>query len=145
MAGIPGSGGPPPKRSDQRVRRNKDVVDIETIRIEDPVDVPELGFEDPHPMIADFWKSLTLSGQNINYEPSDWQFARWTLHWMDQLMKSEKPSAMMLQTVNSALSDLLVTEGERRRVRMEIERGQQAPAAATEATVSELFKERFAQ
>lgn len=141
MAGI----GPPPKRSDQRVRRNKPEVEIDKVTAIGSVRVPDLGLDDPHPMILDFYESLKLSAQTQYYEPSDWQFARWTLHWMDELLKSSKPSSMMLQTVNSALSDLLVTEGERRRVRMEIERGGQTPEQEKVASVSELFKERFAQ
>lgn len=75
-------------------------------------------------MIVDFWDSLGESAQSRFYEPSDWQFARFTLHFADRLVKSGKPSSQMLAAVNSALNDLLVSEGQRRRVRMEIERAQ---------------------
>lgn len=99
---------------------------------------PQLGFDDPHPMILDFWESLADSAQAKFYEPSDWQFARFNLHFADQLVKSSKPSAQMLMAVQSALTDLLVSEGARRRVRMEIERG--AAAAEVIDIAAELQK-----
>ncbi|ONI88222.1 hypothetical protein ALI144C_07155 [Actinosynnema sp. ALI-1.44] len=49
-----------------------------------PVDVPELGLDEPHPLIVDFYESLKHSAQSQFYEPSDWQFARFTLHFADQ-------------------------------------------------------------
>lgn len=136
--GTTGRSGPIPKRSTERVRRNEDNGPVEHLAVQGEVKVPELGIVGAHPMIVDFWDSLKESGQTKYYEPSDWQFARWTLWFMNDLIWSEKPSAVMLQTINSALSDLLVTEGERRRVRLEIDRAQ------TEAKVYEAadrFKE----
>lgn len=119
-----GSRGPVPKRSDERIRRNKDEVEITKIDAAGQVDQPPLDLDDPHPMIVDFWDSLGESAQSRFYEPSDWQFARFTLHFADGLVKSGRPSSQMLAAVNSALNDLLVSEGQRRRVRMEIEREQ---------------------
>lgn len=115
---------PIPKRSDQLIRRNKPEVEVTKIEAVGEINQPELGFENPHPMIQDFWDSLAESAQAIYYEPSDWQFARFTLHFADTLLKNSRPSAQMLQSVNSALGDLLVSEGARRRVRLEIERQQ---------------------
>lgn len=89
-------------------------------------------------MILDFWDSLGESAQSRFYEPSDWQFARFNLHFANQLVKSGKPSAQMLMAVQSALTDLLVSEGARRRVRMEIERG--AAAAEVIDIAAELQK-----
>ncbi|GAA1940357.1 hypothetical protein [Amycolatopsis minnesotensis] len=137
-----GTRGPVPKRADQRVRRNKDEQPVETIAAAGAVEVPDLGFPDPHPMIVDFYESLTNSAQAQFYEPSDWQFARFTLHFADRLVKSGKPSSQMLTAVNSALSDLLVSEGARRRVRLEVEREQ---AKGQLIDVAALFRERMAQ
>ncbi len=137
-----GTRGPVPKRVDQRVRRNKDEQPVETVTAPGAVDVPALDFPEPHPMIVDFYESLTNSAQAQFYEPSDWQFARFTLHFADRLVKSGKPSSQMLAAVNSALSDLLVSEGSRRRVRLEVEREQ---AKGQLIDVAALFRERMAE
>lgn len=132
--------GPVPKRSEERIRRNKPEFEITKINADGVVTQPELGITDPHPITADFWESLADSGQSRFYEPSDWQFARFTLHFADQLLKSSRPSAQMLQGVNSALSDLLVSEGARRRVRMEVER-QKTKAEVVD--LAAMFEERM--
>lgn len=131
---------PIPKRSDQLIRRNKPEVEVTKIEAVGEINQPELGFENPHPMIQDFWDSLAESAQAIYYEPSDWQFARFTLHFADNLLKNSRPSAQMLQSVNSALGDLLVSEGARRRVRLEIER-QQSKAEVLDLAAE--FKKRM--
>lgn len=132
--------GPVPKRSEERIRRNKPVIPITKVQAAGRVEQPELGFPDVHPMIQDFWDSLGESAQAKYYEPSDWQFARFTLHFANQLVNSGRPSAQLLTTVNSALTDLLVTEGARRRVQIEVEREQQKNNVAD---VAELFKQRL--
>ncbi|RLK54441.1 hypothetical protein [Actinokineospora cianjurensis] len=104
------------------------------------VDVPGLGIPDAHPMIIDFYASLAASAQSKYYEPSDWQFARFTLTFADRLVKSSKPSAQLLTAVNSALTDLLVSEGARRRVRLEIEREQ---TANNVVDIAAMFREQL--
>ena len=130
--------GPVPKRSEERIRRNKDEVEIDTIEMIGSVDVPELSLEDPHPLIADFYESLKDSGQSKFYEPSDWQQARIVCHFLDRLVKSSKPSGQMLAVIHSMLTDLLVSEGARRRVRLEIER---EAAKSTVIDAAKLFRE----
>lgn len=115
--------GPVPKRSEQRIRRNKPDVPIDHIQAGGVVRQPKLGLVDPHPIIVDLWDSLADSAESQFYEPSDWQFARFVLHFADVLLKQAKPSAQLFQGVNSALGDLLVSEGSRRRLRLEVERG----------------------
>jgi hypothetical protein len=112
--------GPVPKRSEDRIRRN--VVEIDKVQAFGVVSKPKLGLQDPHPIIVDFWDSVGESAQTRYYEKSDWQYLRIALHFLDRLLKSKGPSAQMLTVVNQMLVDLLVTEGSRRRVRMEIER-----------------------
>lgn len=124
MAGVPGKGGPVPKRSDERIRRNKPETPVEKIEIQGDVVAPGLGLVDPHPMIVDFYASLRDSAQAKFYEPSDWQFARVTMHFLDQQVKSSRPSGQTLATLSSMLTELLVSEGSRRRVRLEVERNQ---------------------
>lgn len=137
---MAGFSGPVPKRSEERIRRNKPDVDITKIEAVGSVEQPELGFPDPHPVIADLWNSLGKSAQSEYYEPSDWQYARFILHFADGLIKNSRPSGQMLQTITSAMSDLLVSEGSRRRVRMEIER---AKSAEEVIDITSQIKERM--
>lgn len=138
-----GSRGPVPKRSEERIRRNKDEAGpVEKIVAIGRVEIPELGLEDPHPMIVDFYESLKDSAQSQYYEPSDWEYARITMHFLDGLVRRSGPSAQMLATVATMLSGLLVTEGDRRRVRLEVEREQSKQQMAD---VAEMFRNRLAQ
>lgn len=138
--------GPVPKRENQRVRRNKageDGITTEKITAIGAVEVPELelGVE-THYLIRAYWESLTESAQAQYYEPSDWQHARLTLYVLNDMLISGKIGSMKLAEVNKMLSALLVTEGDRRRVRLEVEResaGQQL------ADVAQLFRDRLAQ
>ena len=114
--------GPVPKRSEERIRRNVDVVETDTVEMIGPVEVPELGLVDPHPLISDLYASLADSGQSKYYEPSDWEFARILCHFLDRQVKSSKPSGQLIAVLHSMMTDLLIAEGARRRVRLEIER-----------------------
>ena len=114
--------GPVPKHSTQKVRRNIDEVPIQTVTAIGVVPIPELNLVNPHPLVEDLYESMRHSAQAKFYEPSDWQYARVTLHFANNLLKSTKPSAMMLAQVNTMLTSLLLTEGDRRRVRIEVER-----------------------
>jgi len=137
MAGITG---PVPKRSDERVRRNAEVIPIEKLVAAGLVIAPPLALDDPHPMVVNFYDSLKESAQAKYYEPSDWEYARYVMYFINKLMRQgEKPSAVMFAAINSALSNLLVTEGDRRRVRIEVERdGQEAEIT----DIAAYFKER---
>ncbi|MGW1740020.1 phage terminase small subunit [Nocardia sp. NPDC001965] len=137
-----GTRGPVPKRSDERIRRNKDEVPIEKIEAIGPVEVPDLGFKNPHPLVKDLYDSLSQSAQSQFYEPSDWQYARTALFFLDKLLRSARPNGQMLATVNSMFTDLLLSEGARRRVRLEVERNQ---AAGDVIDVAEMFARRLAQ
>lgn len=139
-----GQRGPVPNRSDQRVRRNKPEVPIDKVVSIGVVDVPPLDFPNPHPLVSDLYKSLQFSGQAKFYEPSDWQYARIACFFADQLLKSSRPSAQLLVTVNQMLSSLLVSEGDRRRVRLEVERNQ-SDGDAQVLQVADLFRQRLMQ
>lgn len=143
MAGITG---PVPKRSDERVRRN--IGDpIDKVTEIGPVRIPTLSLGigvEVHPIVRDFWDSLKISAQNKFYEPSDWEYARVTLHFLNQLLLSSRPSSQMMAVVNQMLTALLVTEGDRRRVRLEVER-QLGGEDAKVLQVADLFRQRLAQ
>lgn len=114
--------GPVPKRSEERLRRNKPEVEIVKIQAQGEVVQPELGLGDVHPVVQDLWDSMGESAQSQWFEPSDWQYARFIMHFANMALYSGRPNAQILAEVNKALGELLVSEGARRRVRIEIER-----------------------
>jgi hypothetical protein len=136
-----GARGPVPKRSDERVRRNKPDVEVEKVSAIGCVRAPELGFVDPHPMTVDLFASLSVSAQARFYEPSDYEMARSVLFFLDQQFKASRPSAQMVAALLAQLSDLLVTEGARRRVRLEVER---SVSDAQVIDVAGMLRERLA-
>lgn len=141
-----GTRGPIPKRSDQRVRRNKtgeDGLEVTKVEFGGAVTAPklDLGYT-PHPLVQDFWDSIPLSGQARTMEPSDWQYMRIALYVLDDMLTNKNISAMKLAEVNKMFSALLVAEGDRRRVKLEIERQE---AEATVFDVAEYFQQQLAQ
>lgn len=135
-----GTRGPIPKRSEERRRANKDdgpaLIQAPS---GEPADVPDLPEPDAlwHPIAADWYLSLRESGQAAFYEPSDWAVARYAAHVMSQVLLSERgPNGQLVAALNSVMSSLLTTEGDRRRARMELER--KKPDGPTLASVSPL-------
>lgn len=119
--------GPVPKRQEDRIRRNKPEIPIDTVVVEGEVAVPDLNIPNAHSMVVDLYNSLADSGQSRFYEPSDWQVARLLCLILDDFLKrmessNKAPSSQMLMAIQSLLTDLMTTEGARRRLRMEIER-----------------------
>ena len=121
--------GPIGKRDEERVRRNIPENPTETVTMIGTVKIPELGdmsYEgETHPLISEMYDAIKASAAVKYYEPTDWQFARLTLYTLNQeLIASRhqgKPvGAMKLTAINQMLSALLLTEGDRRRVRLEI-------------------------
>lgn len=139
-----GERGPVPKRSDQRIRRNQEEGPIDTLTAIGPVDVPELGLSNPHPITVEMYDSLKDSAQSQYYEKSDWLLAKATLHFLDEQLKSDKPSAMMVTVIFSTLtSDLLVSEGARRRARLEIERNKGPAGGAKVVSMADHYKQQL--
>jgi hypothetical protein len=132
--------GPIPKHSSERVRRNQDEGPIEKITAIGTVEVPELGIPNPHPLVASLYESMKTSAQSKFYEDSDWAYARFTFHFANKLLRQKQPSAMLLSSVNQMLTSLLLTEGDRRRVRIEVER-QQAEGVVID--VAKMFEDRL--
>jgi len=75
-----------------------------------------------HEIAREWYKSLADSGQAQFYEPSDWQTARYIAEAMTRNLNNGRFSAQLFAAVMSGMSELLTTEGARRRVRLEIER-----------------------
>jgi hypothetical protein len=145
-----GDRGPIPKRDDQRIRRNAEYKDIEKVTEIGPVPIPPLGFNNAHPLVEDLYRSLTESAQNRFFEPSDWQYARLAMYALNEMLQATNKegekipfSAMKLQTINQMFSDLLMTEGDRRRVRLEIERNQPSGPEAQVLSIADKYRDRL--
>lgn len=133
--------GPVPKRTEQRRRRNKPEVAVERAEGAPAVPVPSA---DPewHEIARDWFESLARSGQSRWYEPSDWATARYVAEAMSRnLSAGSKFSAVLFASVLSGMSTLLATEGDRRRMRLELERASEGGDADGDV-VSELAQYR---
>ncbi|MDH2424746.1 hypothetical protein [Sphaerisporangium sp. TRM90804] len=75
-----------------------------------------------HPIAQDWYVSLAVSGQAKFYQPSDWQVARYVAEAMTRNLNASRFSAQMFAAVMGAMTELLTTEGARRRARLELER-----------------------
>ncbi|CAB0998640.1 hypothetical protein FRC0497_01471 [Corynebacterium diphtheriae] len=138
--------GPVPKRSDQRRRRNKDTTGLHIVK-----DLPATAKANPprvspnwHPLMKDWFRSLKESGQSAFYEPSDWQTARLLAEVMSQELNSgEAVKASMLAEFNRAAAALLTTEGERRRLRVELQAGESSAGDDVVVSTMENYRNMF--
>jgi hypothetical protein len=124
-----------PKRTEVRRRRNKDADGLTTVRgrAADSVTVPPAD-PDWHPVARSWYLSLQASGQSHWYEPSDWAFAVYVAEAMSRnLQQGGRMSAQMFAAVMSAMTELLTTEGARRRVRMELAKDEPTEDASVTA------------
>ena len=121
--------GPIPKRSDLRRRTNKDSLEgLEKVNVEDlgVVYQPEAD-EKWHPLAKDLWRSMGESGQSRWYEPTDWAYAAVVMDDLSHYLRTKSRSGMKLSALLTAMGPLLLTEGERRRARLELERNAPEP------------------
>ena len=123
--------GPVPNRSEDlarpRERKGKDVVPVTkgTLR---PVRIPAADSK-WHPIAKRLYNSCKTSGQADFFQNSDWALL-WSVCEDLSVYKTPrvsndgveyyKRSGQMLQTIYTAMERLLVTEGDRRRVRIEL-------------------------
>jgi hypothetical protein len=134
-----GKRGPVPKRSELRQRRNKDEVETKsapaTPVIESPPADPEW-----HSIAVEWFESLGKSGQAFFYEESDWATARYIAEAMSRNLKQGRFSAQLFAAVMSGMTELLTTEGARRRARVELQKGDEAPDLTLVADLDEFRK-----
>ncbi|WP_349628703.1 hypothetical protein [Streptomyces benahoarensis] len=111
--------GPVPKRSDQRRRRNEsDGPALVKAEAGKAPTVPRAS-GDWHPIAKRWFQALKDSGQYQFYEQSDWLSAVYVAEAMSRNLGQTKFSAQLFQSVMSAMTDLLTTEGARRRARVD--------------------------
>ena len=129
--------GPVPERSDRRRRTNKPEVEVETAPAAGVADVPA---PDPewHPIAREWFEALGRSGQAVFFEASDWAQARYLAHMMDQTLQTDKPNGQLVSSVLSGSTELLTTEGARRRLRIELAKADAGPSAAELAAATDM-------
>jgi hypothetical protein len=131
--------GPIPKREESRVRATEPGQEITKVPMTGKVTPPKLSAYPgmlTHTLTKGFWESLKESGQAKYYEPSDWMTALTALHLLDKQLSSERGiSPTMVASVWQMLASIAVTEGERRRIRLEVERKTADADSEGDATV----------
>lgn len=148
-----GARGPVPKRDEERVRRNIPEDPTVTVKMPGAVTVPDLGdvshLGETHPIVVEMYDSMRESASVKYFEPTDWQFARLTLYTLNQELISAQHNgrpvgAMKLTAINQMLSALLLTEGDRRRARLEIERAPSGDSGGKVLDVTDMLRQRLA-
>jgi hypothetical protein len=137
-----GTRGPVPKRSDQRRRENKPEIAVAVAPASARAEMPPAD-EAWHDLARDMYCSLAVSGQSAFFEPSDWQAARLAAEATSRLLLSQRFSAVLLAAVNSMWSGLLMTEADRRRLRIELAKPKADTAAAAAVADLDQFRARF--
>jgi hypothetical protein len=148
-----GQRGPIPKRNEERVRRNIPEDPTVTVQMHGLVTIPELGdishMGETHPLVEEMYESIRQSASVKYFEPTDWSYARLTMHTLNAELVSAKHlgkpiGAMKLTAINQMLSALLLTEGDRRRARLEIERAPSDSGSGKVLDVTDMLRQRLA-
>ena len=136
--------GPIPKRSTERRRRNAESRPDVVAAPAAPVEAPPLP-ANTHQIARDWYESLQRSGQAQFYEPSDWIAAQILAHELTRYLRG-RFSAAGFDVVWRAMTDLLTTEGARRRARIEVERPDSGEAEkAPGAVVLDEYRARLSK
>lgn len=148
-----GARGPIPKRDEERIRRNIPENPTETIQVIGTVEIPDLGdishMGETHPLVEEMYEAMRNSASVKFFEPTDWAYARLTLHTLNAELiyarQNGKPvGAMKLTAITGMLSALLLTEGDRRRARLEVERAPVDAAGGRVLDVTDMLRQRLA-
>ena len=147
-----GARGPIPKREAERRRRNKSDQPTGTVRITGRVRTPAAD-KAWHPIAKRLYLALKRSGQSKFYEASDWSTAYLLAESLSRDLKpqpigvSEATGKVLrarqplkgssLAAYLKGFAALGVTEGDRRRMGIEIERNPQKPELASVSVMDE--------
>jgi len=155
-----GERGPAPKRADQRRRHTKASDQPDKLEIEGSVEAPDVD-ENWHAVAKRWYESLADSGQSHYYEPSDWAMAYMLAESMSRDLepqvvavpeKTGEPvyakvpmKGASLAAYLKGMTSLLVSEADRRRANIELQRFTPTPdpekeEAAKVATLDEYRK-----
>ena len=154
--------GPIPKRSEERRRRNKrteagESTEAEQVEAEGVVEIPEPDIDDWHPIAVRLWDSVVDSAFNRFYEPSDWAVLELVCESLSRdlseqvvgitdsgtVVRSTIPlKGASLNAYNTVFASLLLMDGHRRRLRLEIQR--RDAVGALEKALPEVVADRAA-
>lgn len=135
-----GARGPVPNRSDDLSRdRDANRGDRPEITKGELLPLNEVLAPNPdwEPIAIELYESLMRSGQSAFYQDSDMALAWSICDDLSYAKRSKQRSGQLLQTIYSALSNLLVTEGDRRRVRLELTAPDTSDEEATVLTLAD--------
>jgi len=139
-----GTRGPIGKRSDQRHGHRTAAEQSRTLKAPSGAapKTARVPRADPawHPIAKDMYNSLRRSGQAAFFEASDWATAKLAAEATSRLLKADHFSAMLMAAIDGMWQRLLMTEGDRRRLGIELEKPK--ADAAAEAAVSDLDEYR---
>jgi hypothetical protein len=137
-----------PKRSEEVMghRTKAELAQRETSAhgaVHVPVPPPDEGW---HPIALRWYAALGESGQAQFYEPSDWAMASFVAEMMTRNLATARPNAPLFAAIMSGCTELMCTEGARRRLRLELQRPDAAKAAkAIGVTAISDYKKRISQ
>lgn len=156
-----GDRGPIGKRSAERQRTNKPDIPIEQLDVTDILKAEvtkPVANEKWHPVARRWFDSLAESAQVVYYEPSDWavaylvaesisrdfedQFLGISEETGEPIMGKIPLKGASLSAYAKIFSALMMTEGDRRRAQLEIERTSANTVVAEETGTSDITKRR---
>lgn len=117
--------GPPPNRSDDLSRSrdaNRGDKPPITKGVAREVMIPRVSDKTWHPIAKRLWDAAKTSGQSDYYQNTDWAILYSLCEDMSNYKKSPRRSSQMLAAIMAGLSPLMLTEGDRRRARLELEK-----------------------
>jgi hypothetical protein len=131
-----GSRGPVAKRDATRAGHRASHERADTVAVPYVVEPPALDESyNYHPRARRFYDQLARSGQSQHFEPSDWELAalrcRLASHLETKLDDGDAPSASLIDQVSKIDARLGVTENDRRRMRVEVDRPRRESGAGS--------------
>jgi hypothetical protein len=144
MAGI----GPAPKPASKRRRRTKPA----TYGAAEPITAPavqdhdpELGIDDPHPMVVRMWDALQTSAEARFYSAADWERVRLELWHANVLLTSGKPIVgNSWAAVQHGLNAMLISPAEKRRCAIELKPTDSDPDEDAAVSMTAKYQQKLA-
>lgn len=141
-----GARGPMPKRSEARTRRNKTSEDGIALKKGVALEyVPKDADPEWDGAVADLYEGLFQSGMAAYYQQSDADYA-WLIcdEFAEYRAPGSRKSAVMFAGLINALAGLGVTEGERRRIHIELDPEHTATEEDPKVVSMNQWKDRLA-
>lgn len=139
---VVGARGPVPKRSEERHRRNEPAAPVVKAAGASVVDAPDAD-DEWHPIAKRLWDATKESGQTRFYEPSDWALLYSLMDDLSYAKQCERRPAGLIESIYSQLGNLLISEGDRRRVQVELHRPSSQELEDAGVTEMRTWMEKF--